>query len=833
MTSVLRTFLQDQLRKKVDAHGLVIWDDPAQEYVGVADSVRPVDAGFARWQGSWFELRKQVEPSFSGDQPPRLVVYVPTNPPQEDPLAELRSAGTQYTLRLKTLVRHALSGQLTQSRLDEVGRKATTLEQAEMALAGGDDADVRLVSALGTADTNGLALRILSGEATSALDQHDLWSVAARDLERTFGVAAPPDRDELRPSAMRQLLLIELTDLIGELPQHLSAAPRPTAEQQSRTLGLLDTWRRDRDRVARYAEMAATAGTELGLGEWLAWQPALAHADCAVEIEQAAMAEALRLLSSGDFGQARQLADSRLQGSLWAREALPAPLEGAEYWGPRWRAVRAVAELRTRAAQPSPTGTVPDLLTWYVETGWHTDQAHRACELSLSELHTEGDLEPEIGRARSEYNAWLAQTLERFTSAIDATGYESGDLMLQGRIHQRFVADQDSLVAYIWVDALRYELGASLAEALERVCDEVELTPALAAAPTVTPIGMANLCPGADTDLAVGLSDGNQLVVRIGDEEIKGVSQRVELLRAAHGAVVDFTLNKVLEQGEARLARELEGKALVLVRSQEVDAAGESGMLAVAWPNFNLLLQQLVRAVARLGQAGVQRFVISADHGFVALSQALGTSRVVYAPAGGKGHLSRRSWVGMGASATSATLRVPLPATGVRSDLDLIVPRGLAVFATAGGRQFFHGGLSPEELVVPVIVARPRTPSGAETPVVAVAVSNDRITTGVFSARVTLQPSLFTPTLEVRVIARRKADGADVARIVAGDGFDPDSDIVALSGEAPAVLTMRVTQNLSEGDIVEVIVLDSRTDRRLAAATAHTEAPVIVEEDLG
>src|SRR6267142_650513 len=61
-------------------------------------------------------------------------------------------------------------------------------------------------------------------------------------------------------------------------------------------------------------------------------------------------------------------------------------------------------------------------------------------------------------------------------------------------------------------------------------------------------------------------------------------------------------------------------------------------------------------------------------------------------------------WVGRGASTTPSTLRVPLASTGVPSDLDIIVPRGLAVFRAGGSKQFFHGGLSPQELLIAVIV---------------------------------------------------------------------------------------------------------------------------------
>jgi hypothetical protein len=183
------------------------------------------------------------------------------------------------------------------------------------------------------------------------------------------------------------------------------------------------------------------------------------------------------------------------------------------------------------------------------------------------------------------------------------------------------------------------------------------------------------------------------------------VADRVARLRAGRGGkVLDRTLDAVARQGEKELKRAFGDADLLLVRSQELDSAGESGMLNAAWSQFNAVLEMLRNLVARLGQAGVRRIVITADHGFVTLSRGLGPDRAIDPPTGGTGDLHRRGWVGKGASATPSTLRTPLASTGVPSDLDLIVPRGLAVFRAGGSKQFFHGGLSPQELLIPVIV---------------------------------------------------------------------------------------------------------------------------------
>src|SRR5262249_7583967 len=158
--------------------------------------------------------------------------------------------------------------------------------------------------------------------------------------------------------------------------------------------------------------------------------------------------------------------------------------------------------------------------------------------------------------------------------------------------------------------------------------------------------------------------------------------------------------------------------------------------------------------VAKLGQAGIRRVIISADHGFLALSQSVGDPRTIDAPIGADGELHRRCWVGKGGTTAEGTERVSLVALGVRSDLDVIVPKGLAVFKAGGGKQFFHGGLSPQELLIPVIVVDLEPAEAPQKLDLEVAIAGGRITTGVFAATVAFHGDLFTNTVTFRVVAR-------------------------------------------------------------------------------
>ena len=631
------------------------------------------------------------------------------------------------------------------------------------------------------------------------------------------------------------MVLTEIADGAEALPKALASAWEPvSAEQRRRTSDLLIAWRSDAAHRDGYGSIARQIDDELSLESTLTWRDSLADCVATPAVEVIAFAEAVRALSAGDTTSAGALATRRLRISPWVQPQGPSG-EGWATTARQWRAVQATSELHSAVIETKPpkASSPGAQLDWYVEAGWKVDRAHRRFEVARNDLRILGTLEPAFTAARVAYDQWLDSTLLAFTTAVEKNGFDSGTLVRQGDIHTKWVRDAARPVAYVWVDALRLELGIDLRDGLRADGHTADLHTAVAAVPTITPVGMANLTPAAGVGLSLAL-DGSDLDIRVNGDEVANVPDRVARLRAAHGGkVLDRTLDTVASQGEKELKRAVGDADLLLVRSQELDSAGESGMLNAAWSQFNTVLELLRNLVARLGQAGVRRIVITADHGFVTLSRDLGPDRAIDPPPGGTGELHRRGWVGKGGSTTPSTLRVSLASTGTPSDLDLIVPRGLAVFRAGGSKQFFHGGLSPQELLIPVIVVDTQPAPAPKELKVDVSIAGGRITTGAFAATVGFTGSLFTTEITVRVVAQGPTGHGVVARVVSGDGFDPATGTVTLKADgASPVLTFQVTANLERDTAVEIEVLDARTGVRLGGAEANVAARIVVEDEL-
>ena len=67
-------YLRELVAKQVREHGIVVWYDPEKHYGEFVKDLAIPDTTVARYCGSFFELRREVEPLIGGLQRPRLIV---------------------------------------------------------------------------------------------------------------------------------------------------------------------------------------------------------------------------------------------------------------------------------------------------------------------------------------------------------------------------------------------------------------------------------------------------------------------------------------------------------------------------------------------------------------------------------------------------------------------------------------------------------------------------------------------------------------------------------------------------------------------------------------
>src|SRR5205085_993884 len=284
----------------------------------------------------------------------------------------------------------------------------------------------------------------------------------------------------------------------------------------------------------------------------------------------------------------------------------------------------------------------------------------------------------------------------------------------------------------------------------------------------------------------------------------------------------------LLPKPNKRVKDGIQSAELVLVTSEEIDELCEADNIAQARLQMDGVLGQLRRGVRILSDHGIKTIILAADHGHL-FADEIGEDMKIEAPGGKVEDLHRRVWVGVGGTSEPSYLRTSLASLGVDSEFDIATPWTFAVFKSkGGGRAYFHGGLSPQELIIPVVVmhsgAKASAPStGMQwtlTPGAA------RLTTRFFSVQIAgseSDSSLFgfePPKVRIELRANKKCVSRPVS---ASYGFEDATGEVKLKiAEAdnkriePNTVTVMISEDISE-KTVGVYLLDAKTGAELAA----------------
>jgi hypothetical protein len=336
--------------------------------------------------------------------------------------------------------------------------------------------------------------------------------------------------------------------------------------------------------------------------------------------------------------------------------------------------------------------------------GWYRlDQAQRRLEAWIANLDDEPEERP-LGVVRRAYEDTCHAMAEGFTKALTSANWTLSASLQQTHIYGDIVDKRPKPVAYFLVDAMRFEMGVELSERVPKTA-EVGVRHAVAALPSITPIGMAALQPGASSSFNV-VEKGGKLGGRVDDAFLFDVASRKKFAAARVPKLVDIALDELLSLQRSRLTKKIAGAKVIVVRSQEIDHAGEAGFTFQARQVMDTVIDNIARAIRKLAAAGVEYTVVSADHGHLFFPVDRDESMRIDSPGGDTVELHRRCWIGRGGATPAGCVRVAGTGLGYQSDLDFVFPVGAGVFRAGGDLAFHHGGPSLQELIIPVLTVR-------------------------------------------------------------------------------------------------------------------------------
>lgn len=735
--------VQAELRRRFAAAGerghVVSWHDPKGEF---SDTLETLDLpGVEVWreeEGARFALKRTLNGLGAGR---KVLLYRACPPrPESDWLLDVEARAEQFGADLVSMqLRELGCADTPEMRSELTARKrflsrrshVRQLLKMDVSFAVPRDLELAIMAvALGVESASPVEVvgawlrRVFEMGATDAMVPLEEAGVAGSlraAVAAWTGFSADADADDAPAHVLLTALAQEMgSDALSGLKGHFS----PVREHGDFCHEVFDAWAAGPERPALH-EACRRVEQDVRLEALLEGAPdeALARAGAFPCAEAVALRRLLSEVARPDGADVLSRAAQR-RAQPWYDELAPC-----------YEGLVAAAKMRRFARSHSEgLGALSAARVWDAYVGewcrvdrWYRD-FHRVCPRVLAEAPY--GLDEDFRRARTAiealYKGWYLRELSsRWVSAAAADLSSAGAVPGIARQLDFYMAEVDGLARTrrrAWVvvsDAFRFEVASELAERLEQeTTGGVELRSAQAALPSITPCGMSALLPhgsyeiaargGAGRDCAAVSGSGQcGLVVLVDGEEAVGCAGRQRAMRRSCPTAVAVSYDEFVGNRDRAGRRELVDKAdVVYVFHNVIDAVGDKRpterRVFDACDDALDELSSLVKLIVREFQAS--DVVVSADHGFLYTDEPLAEGeRASLSDVVGTGVVEAgRRYVVAEPGASSEWL-VPATLPGRASLVGLFPRDNVRLKMAGGGENFVHGGISLQEMCVPVL----------------------------------------------------------------------------------------------------------------------------------
>ncbi len=352
----------------------------------------------------------------------------------------------------------------------------------------------------------------------------------------------------------------------------------------------------------------------------------------------------------------------------------------------------------------------------YTEKAYEMDSFYRhfhyafGNSLKNSNALLEDKLKHAADYVEALYQNWyLGELTGCWTNAIaeglSNIGYVS-EIAKQHDFYPRYVrpfAGKNSRAFVIVSDALRYEVAAELCDTIVRTTKgTAKLDAVQAIFPSITKFGMANLLPGRN------LSVNDAIEVLVDGQPTRSTVEREKILCASNPNSVAVQYSDVLNMKRADRRELVSGKEVVYIYHNTIDAIGDKA------PTEKKVFEACEEAMEEI--SNILRIIINdmqgtdifitADHGFLYTYSPLSESdKISKSTFSGTVHEVGRRYALTEPDATADYL-MPVQLEGEIGGKAIkgYTPQdSTRIKISGGGENYVHGGVSLQEMVVPVI----------------------------------------------------------------------------------------------------------------------------------
>lgn len=361
-----------------------------------------------------------------------------------------------------------------------------------------------------------------------------------------------------------------------------------------------------------------------------------------------------------------------------------------------------------KAFSQDSANTADDMIARYVKQWHHIDRYYRQFYAAFDKLEDTAPLLDLRTVVENTYtNAYLAKLsiswAERLENVPEYSTLAGAKQYGFYRMVAAPAAKKECTVVII-SDAFRFECGSELYRRFTaKAGTTAELSYLLSTLPSYTRLGMAALLPHK----SLSYSDSFEEVL-VDGVKCRSTEERTAILTAAHPTATVLTYTEVMAMKRDAVRDALSGKDLVYIYHDQIDARGDHAATEnEVFTAADEAMGELMALVQKLTvDRSIGNYLITADHGFIYKRDKLEESDKVNLKKLDERLLNKRYILTRGeAPDIEGTLTYSMGYLDESlSDCNVTVPRGVDIFKTKGGGQnYVHGGLSLQEVVVPLL----------------------------------------------------------------------------------------------------------------------------------
>ena len=848
MAKLVKNYIEKLIKKQIEEHGIVVWYDPDGCYRSTISEINWVNVPLIKYEGSYYDVRFKAEQYFDGITRNKLLIYLDVKRDINNfPLIELEKAGcviephgsvernTNLTVVAKEAFSEKISEEMIRNICKKIEDKTITIDEIEKIVENAKSINTAALSII--FNTNEPQSIILNFLANQSLDQ----SIQERKLEKELSklifmylgikVKASFSLEQLRDKIIETVFMVDFIGSLkdGPVKEKYKGLDLPNKENYISSIkGIVNLWRDRSDIVEEYIRESEKIQKIYDITRETFAPKDIIDVQTFSVVDTILINTCLSEVDNKNLPSIQEIIVKR-RNAFWANKEAEHSLIWViiEYCiNLRLFIQKALEDIKQKELNLSE---LMDLYIGSNHEGWFLiDKNYRLLESKFSEFDIgsvfDDKLEKFVAKIRDEYSKFLNVQSECVSLSLSSSKMADTEKILKQKdILKRTVLpilQNKKKCAYFLVDAFRYEMGEELFESLENY-EQKKISPAIAAIPTLTPFGMLSLLQYSNEAIDIKGING-KIMLEIDDNKVNNRSERLKFIaERISNSIEIFKLDDVIRPKKS--VRERIKKAdMIIVTSQEIDSLCESGDSLLARQVMSQIILNLKRAIYHLLEIGIEEFVISADHGYL-LGNEIGKELKIDCPNGETYGLHKRVWLGKGGNNPENTVRFKASDFSYRSELDFVFPRGIAVFKTTGSENdYFHGGLSLQEMVIPVISIQMK-PSSKQKKIskeeFVINLAKESITNRIFTitiqykAEELLFAEMSADKRKVRINVVK--DKKQIGRAVASEyGFDEATNEIILERNKKNVITIILNENVKEGNI-SIALIDSRTELEL------------------